>query len=206
MKRPGILLLGVLTLAAVWWGPLAELAHRAFYAHMTAHMTVVAIAAPLLALGLAGGEWDPVRRWPHYFPPVVASMVELVVVWLWHMPLLHEAAQGDLLIMAAEQGSFLGSGFFLWISVFGGRAESGPDRGATGIVALLLTLMHMTLLGALLGLAPRQLYAPHHVGAVLDPLADQQLGGAIMIAVGGVSYMAGALWLAGNLLLHPRRY
>lgn len=202
MTMPVVFWLGVAVLAAAWWGPLAELANHAFYAHMTAHMAVVAVAAPLLAVGLAGGKWDPVHRWPEYFSPLIASMIELVVVWLWHTPLLHEAARQSAMAMAAEQATFLGSGFLLWISVFGGAARGRIERGAIGIVALLLTLMHMTLLGALLALSPRPLYANLHGG--MDPVADQQLGGAIMIATGGISYMAGALWLAGRMLGRKR--
>jgi len=200
MTRPGSFSLGIAVLAGAWWGPFAQ---HSFYAHMTAHMAVVAVAAPLLAFGVAGGRWDPIRRW--YVSPLVASMVELAVVWLWHTPLFHEAARRGAMAMAAEQGSFLVSGFLLWISVFGGVHSRRAEQGAAGIVALLLTLMHMTLLGALLALSPRPLYADHHKGG-LDPLADQQLGGVIMIATGAISYMAGALWLASRLLLRPRNY
>ena len=54
----------IVTLAAVWFGPLPQLAHRAFFAHMILHMGVVAIAAPLLAVGIAGATLDPVRKIP----------------------------------------------------------------------------------------------------------------------------------------------
>jgi putative membrane protein len=67
-------------------------------------------------------------------------------------------------------------------------------------VGLLLTSMHMTLLGALLALSPRPLYPHLHGAAGLTPLADQQLGGAIMLLVGGVSYLLGGLALTVGLL------
>jgi len=202
MSHPGLFLLGITFLAGVWWGPLANLGRHAFYAHMTIHMVVVAVAAPLLALGLAGGTWDPLRRWPGCASPLIASLFEFAVVWLWHMPLLHNSAGSNASVMAAEQASFLFSGFLLWISIFGGKPAGRIERGAVGIAALLLTLMHMTLLGALLALSPRPLYAGHH-GDGLDPLFDQHLGGVIMLATGGIAYMAGALWLAARLLLRP---
>lgn len=90
--------------------------------------------------------------------------------------------------MALEQASFLGAGVLVWLSSLRNR---GP-----GIVALLLTSMHMTLLGALLALTPRPLYAHHGTAA----LADQHLGGAIMLLIGGASYLAGGLWLTMRLL------
>jgi cytochrome c oxidase assembly factor CtaG len=54
----------------------------------------------------------------------------------------------------AEQTAFLVSGLLVWISVFGGDPAQRHTRIASGIAALLLTSMHMTLLGALLALAP----------------------------------------------------
>jgi putative membrane protein len=66
---------------------------------------------------------------------------------------------------------------------------------------LLFTSMHMTLLGALFALANRPLFrhAPESA-AVLAALADQHLGGSIMLLVGGVSYLAGGLWLTAVML------
>ena len=50
------LAVGVLVLALIWLGPLVSTWRTSFAAHMLAHMGVVAIAAPLLALGLDFGE------------------------------------------------------------------------------------------------------------------------------------------------------
>ena len=194
MTRPTVFLFGLGLLSIAWLMP-----QHTFSGHMAAHMTVVAVAAPLLALGLAGGNFDPMQRWPGS-SPLLASLLELVVVWLWHMPVLHEAARQNGFALFAEQASFLASGFLLWITIFGGGASRSAERAAIGIVALLLTLMHMTLLGALLALSPRALYAGHHTHSAVQ---DQELGGVIMIATGGITYMAGALWLAGSLL-HER--
>ena len=183
MPRPWTFAAGMLVLAAAWLSR-----GHAFSAHLTVHMSVVAIAAPLLALGIAGGRWDVAALAPRLFAPVPASVVELAVVWAWHTPVLHHAAGADVGVYAAEQLSFLVSGLYLWMSAL------AANRSGEGLIALLLTAMHMTLLGALLGLAPRPLYH----GA----LDDQHLGGAIMILIGGVSYLAGGLWLGARLLRH----
>lgn len=195
-----VLALGLLILAGIWLGPLPELAQQAFYAHMAMHMGVVAVAAPLIALGAAGRRLDPVRRFPHLFPPIPASVVELAVVWGWHAPTLHHAARHETLALAAEQGMFLLSGVFVWISAFAGRSSGDGNRTAAGIIALLLTSMHMTLLGALLALSPRPLYSHAQGFAGLTALEDQHLGGAIMLLVGGVAYLLGGLWLTAGLL------
>ena len=206
MKRV-LLILGLLTLAGLWFGPLPELAKHSFAAHMALHMGVVAMAAPLLSLGLAGGAWDPVRRAPAWFPPVPLSVVELVLVWAWHAPTLHHAARHSLGGFVAEQASFAVAGLVLWLSAFGGDRERRAERAGAGVAALLLTSMHMTLLGALLALTPRALYvhAAHAPSSsALTPLEDQHLGGAIMLVIGGVSYLAGGLWLTAGLVRFQR--
>lgn len=204
MKRSAALLAGALTLAASWLSPLPILAKASFTGHMTLHMAVVAVAAPLLALGIAGSRFDPVRRSPALFPAVPLSGLELAVVWAWHAPALHHAARAGAGAFAAEQASFLASSLLVWLAAFGGGAGLREDRALGGVTALLLTSMHMTLLGALLALTPRALYGHHGTALARSPLDDQQLGGAVMLLIGGVSYLAGGLWLTG-ILLRARR-
>lgn len=187
--------LGLLTLLVAWAGPLPALAERYFSAHMTMHMAVVAVAAPLLALGLGETQFVQSRAIPAAIP---ASCIELLVVWIWHSPALHHAARESLWVLAAEQTLFLVSASVVWIASF--ATSRGPGSGA-GVIALLLTSMHMTLLGALFGLSSRALY-PHVTEGPWDmtPLDDQHLGGAIMLAVGGLSYLLGGLTLSSRLL------
>jgi putative membrane protein len=193
-------LLGALVLAAAWLGPLPALARSSFAAHMTVHVAVIAVAAPLLAFGFAGSTRDPALRWPALFAPLPASFIELVVVWAWHAPVLHHAARHAPLVRVFEQGSFLAAGVLVWLSAFGGPASR--ERAAAGVGGLLFTSMHMTLLGVLLAGASRTLYA--HAEALppfgLDALQDQQLGGVLMLGVGGASYLLGALVLLAGLL------
>jgi putative membrane protein len=190
-------------LTCVWLTPLAASLPGPFSAHMATHMTVVAVAAPLLALALAGTALDPLSRLPKPLLAVPASLLELLVVWGWHAPALHDFARRSSVGFAAEQATFLASALVVWLCVAAPewrnsadlRHESG-STSAIGVVALLLTSMHMTLLGALLALAPRPLYHAHADAA----LADQQLGGALMLAVGGVVYLGGGLLLTARLV------
>jgi len=185
---------GCAILAAAWIGPLPALAMTRFWAHMTMHLAVVALAAPLLALALAGSRWDPAARAPLLFAPLPAAFLELVVIWGWHAPAAHDAARLHPETFVAEQASFLAVGLLVWIAALGGAPASRRERAAGGVAALLLTSMHMGLLGALLALAPRPLYE-----ACLG-LFDQQVGGVMMLAVGGVVYLAGGLALLATLM------
>jgi putative membrane protein len=200
--RAAILALGIVVLGAVWLGPLPLLMPGPFSAHMAMHMGVVAVAAPLIALGLAGGRLDPALRQPALFAAIPASLLEFLVVWAWHAPALHHVARHSALGFALEQATFLASGLFVWMSSVGGDPRDGARAGA-GVLALLLTSMHMTLLGALLALPPRALYA-HGGHGMISPLADQHLGGAIMLLVGGVAYLGGGLGLVLRFLRRAR--
>ncbi|MGE0241204.1 MAG: cytochrome c oxidase assembly protein [Parvibaculaceae bacterium] len=192
------LLLGLCCLALIWLGPLLWTWRQSFASHMLAHMGVVAVAAPLIGIGLAGRVWAG-SSLPGL--PVVASLIELVVVWAWHAPFLRDLAERSVLVTILEQASFLGAGLLLWVSCLGAAKRHGGK--AVGMAGLLLTSIHMTLLGALLALSPRPLFGTGEVtcfGLVLGPQQDQALGGVIMLFIGGVVYLAGGLALMFRLL------
>jgi putative membrane protein len=219
VTRPATVIAGAAALAVAWLAPLRDLCGGGFAAHMTAHMLLVAIASPLLAYGLAGGRLDPLRMMPWLGAAIPASLFELAVVSTWHAPTLHHAARQRTDVFVAEQASFLAAGLWLWFAVLGGDPEARARRAGSSVVALLLTFAHMTLLGALLALTPRPLYAhtdaastrpalAHpglvHQGLAESALADQQLGGAIMLLLGGCAYIGGGLGIARTLLRRPR--
>lgn len=195
MKR-ACLILGLLALAVIWAGPLLSAWRGSFAAHMLAHMGVVAIAAPLIAIGASG-------KMPAVKPslPLIASLVELVVVWGWHAPAARSWAESSIFATVLEQVTFLVAGLLLWLTAI--TPASTPARDASGALALLLTSIHMTLLGALLSLASRPLYGIGDVtcfGLVLDAGQDQALGGVMMLMIGAVVYLAGGVFLLSRLL------
>jgi putative membrane protein len=167
-----------------------------FTRHMVAHTALVALIAPLVAAVIARSRLNPVAWRPQWFSPIAASLIEFVVIWGWHAPALHVFARHDRGALALEQVSFLGASTYLWLAILGGGRASSAMRAGTGIIALVLTFAHMTMLGAVLALAPRDLY-----GHGAESLADQQLGGAVMIAAGTVVYLGAALWLSRSLLI-----
>ena len=200
--KAAALIAGLLLLGFIWLGPLLDRDGGSFTAHMLAHMGVVAIAAPLIALGLAGTRWD-FSATNRLFSPVPASLLELLVVWAWHAPALRAAAESSALAAAAEQASFLAAGLILWLACIGHGADNSAERSAAGAFGLLLTSVHMTLLGALLALTPRPLYGIGEVtclGFTLTAGQDQELGGVLMLLIGVAVYMAGGLALLARVL------
>ena len=200
------LFLGLGLLAVLWLGPLPDRSRGSFAAHMVMHMGIVAVAAPLLVLGLSRLQPAALRGIPPQLA-LAASFAEFAVVWGWHAPALHDAARVSTPLFLAEQGSFLLAGIFVWMTALG--TASNGDRllaRAAGVAALLVTSMHMTLLGALLLFSPRPLYACADLcapAASMTPVQDQALGGVIMLLVGGASYLAGGLMLLAQVLRGP---
>lgn len=197
--RRAALISGLTFLVLAWIAMgLARTGHS-FAIHMLVHMAVVAIAAPLIAVGVSGTRFDPVSGWTG-LTPIVASLVEMLIVWFWHMPFMRGLVERSIAAGMLEQLSFLVGGIVLWLACIGGARQ--PARLA-GIIGLLFTSIHMTLLGVLLALAPRPLYASADVscfGISLSATSDQQIGGVIMLLVGAASYLAGGLTLLYRLL------
>ncbi|MGR3373208.1 MAG: cytochrome c oxidase assembly protein [Pseudooceanicola nanhaiensis] len=180
--RPAFLLPGLGLLALIWLLPL-EAVMPVFAAHMLRHMTLVALAAPLIVLGLPGAvTWLAV-------PPLMAAVAEFIVVWGWHLPAAHGLGRTAPMGFFAEQASFLAVGLLVWAGCL--RA----DRPLAGAGGLLLTSMHMTLLGALIVMAPRDLYAA--VCGTAPDLDGQRIGGMLMLAIGTPVYLVAGLALTG---------
>ena len=192
---------GVAVLGFAWLGPWPARVADSFLSHMAIHISVVAVAAPLIAAGTA--RLTSIRMPRILLAPVPASLFEFVVIWGWHFPALHHLARSSTGGFVAEQASFLASGLLLWVSALH-RTQVGEDSRGAGVAALLLTSMHMVLLGSLLVLARRPLYEHGGTAGAEAALAGQQAGGILMLIGGGLPYLAGGLWLVWQLLLAPQ--
>lgn len=201
--------LGLLIFA--WSGPLPGLAAASFTAHMVLHLTVVAVASPLIALGLpdlpARLAAGPLAGLAPLAAAPAAAAIEMVVVWGWHAPALCGFARATTTGLILEQVCWLAVGLLLWTSALATARPEGHARGGfgpwAGVLALLLTSMHMILLGTLLALAPMVLYESFGRAFALGPLDDQRLGGTLMMAVGGGVYLLGGLALIAKALRDP---
>ncbi|WP_033315494.1 cytochrome c oxidase assembly protein [Limimaricola hongkongensis] len=182
--RPVPLTLGLGLLAAIWVAPVAMWLGSAFAGHMLRHMVLVALAAPLLVLG-----WPAMGR-ALALGPLAAAALEFIVIWSWHLPRAHGLAYRSDAGFVAEQASFLIAGLLVWS---GCLRAAHPLAGAGG---LLLTSMHMTLLGALLILAPRDLYAAWC--GLMPDLGGQQIGGMLMLGIGTPVYLVAGLLLTAR--------
>jgi putative membrane protein len=192
---------GLLVLAALWLGPLMPLSRTAFSAHMVLHLGVVVVAAPLVAFGVAQRLPAPSGFGNALSWCLLAATVEMVVLWGWHSPLLHDAAGQSTVPFVVEQASFLLAGVAVWTAAFATRSRETVGAAA---IALFFTFTHMTMFGVILALIPRLIYDPDICRGIfgLDRLDDQHLGGVLM-AIGGLPYLAGTI-VACSVLLRQR--
>jgi putative membrane protein len=189
--RHGLAWTGCLLCALAWLSPLCRLGATLAAAHMLQLMVVVAAGALLAPAFLQG------RRWPGLH---TATLAHAGLLWLWHVPAIYTAILTDPLSHYAAWGLLLLSSIAFWCAVL----RSVPARPLAGLLAVLATMAHTGLLGALLTFAGRALYAVQEPGARawgLAPLADQQLAGLLMWVAGGGAYLAAGAVLTWKMLL-----
>lgn len=172
---------------------------------MLVHVAVASLAAPLIAAALAGSPRLMARLPDSLVSPLPVALAGFGVVWLWHIPILHGLARLSPWVGIAEQASFFVAALLLWTTALRPAPSASDGNAGDGILALLLTAMHMVLLGMLLTLTPLPLYtyAIDTLGAVYAELAAQRIGGMLMLLGGGLSHLAGGLYLVNRLLRQP---
>ncbi|MBW9117694.1 cytochrome c oxidase assembly protein [Rhizobium cauense] len=188
-----ILFFALVLLALTW-------SSGSLLAHMVVHMMIVAIAAPFLAVSISRSQVGSTIK-PSWLGPLLASVLELLVVWFWHLPAARRWAETRADAVLVEQISFVGAGMILWLTCFR-PLEEGGQRMA-GVIGLLFTSIHMTLLGVLLTLSPRPLYGAGDITCLGIPLSrsvDQQLAGVVMLLIGAAAYLIGAVFLLAEVL------
>jgi len=135
------------------------------------------------------------RCWSWLTRPLNATLIHAVAIWVWHAPVLFDAAVTHELLHRLQHLSFLLSALFFWYSLL------RTSRSGEGLWHLFFTMLHTSLLGALLALSPRVLYVAqtaHSLAWGLTALEDQQLAGIFMWVPAGTIYAGAALFFAAR--------
>lgn len=209
----------ILVIALV--SPLHALGGALFSAHMTQHVLLMGLAAPLIVLGapLTAFTWalphggrrnisrllgrGPLRSlWKLLITLPVAWLLHAAAIWVWHAPFLYAATVTSELAHTAQHTSFMVTALLFWWAVH--------DRPRHGIAVLYLftTAVHSSLLGALLVFSPDVFYPPYESTAPawgFSALEDQQLGGLIMWVPAGLIYFGAALALLASWMRQSER-
>ena len=205
---------GLATIVVALDTPLETLARQLFWAHMTQHLLLIMVAAPLLVLaapwlqvwrGLPLRIRRPVAKviikhpalsgvrtaFARLSPPVVAFTVSGVNLWFWHWPTAYDLTLQNHAVHHFEHALFLGLGILFWSQVI----DQHPYRARLGqfarVVYVFLATIVSWALAALLAFASGPFYAyadlPSRPGGI-SALADQQLGAGIMWVPGSITY------------------
>lgn len=212
--RAALFAAGLAVLAVALAPPFADLAEGdLFVAHMAQHVLLLDVAPPLLLLGLTGSLLRPVlaavpaslvRPLAH---PWVALPVAFALLVGWHVPVLFDAAVRHEPVHVLEHASFVAAGVLVWLPVL----ETLPAPAWFGAGAklgfVLAWRLGQTVLGNVLLWAPAPLYAVYAKAPAggLDPLSDQRLAAALMMAEGTVVFLVLAVWLGAGLLREAER-
>lgn len=172
--------------------------------HMSSHIVLMNLAAPMLALSLASAGVTASPRPVHL---ALATGIQIAVLWSWHMPDLLQWAHSDNASHLSMMLMLFASALWYWMSIL---AQPAQDRWRA-VLSLLITGKLFCILGILLTFSPALLYpsvhAGHGVHGSFAGIADQQLAGLLMLAACPATYvLAGvvlaARWLGGLAHIH----
>lgn len=193
---------GIALLAAITLGPMGAWSHTFFWVHMTGHLVVMMVAAPLLVLGgpvtltFRASSSHTRRRWilPMLRSRAVRILTDPVLTWvLFAVTLLathftpfyewalanHDAA------MFVEQPLFLIVALLYYFPLLGTNLQPRRPSAAIRLASLASMMIPEAIVGAVIYFAPAPLYPTFAQGRPFgpSPLEDQQLAGALMWAL-----------------------
>jgi cytochrome c oxidase assembly factor CtaG len=201
---------GGLALIVVTLASIGSVADQLFWVHMVEHLLVGDIGTLLLVLGLTGPVLAPVLRIRAFdrlrvlAHPAVAFPLWVIDLYLWHLPLLHEAAVRHGGVHALQHASFVVFGANMWMALLGPL----PKPAWFGNLARLIYIIAVRLAGAVLGnvlVFGTHVFFPVYAAGErahgVTPGGDQSAAGAVMMIEG--SFVT--LLLFGWLFLRAAR-
>jgi putative membrane protein len=179
----GVLLLGVALVS-----PIDRLGEQFASFHMIQHLL---LADLLLTVALTKHILRPVTRRIHWLErkagpfghPAFGIVAYVVAMWLWHVPVLYEAAIENTFVHGLEHLSFAGAGLLYWWHLLSPIRSRFRLGGIGPVLYMASTKILVGFLGVLLTFAPSLLYDVYETGGTrwgLTAHDDQRVAGLIM--------------------------
>jgi cytochrome c oxidase assembly factor CtaG len=208
----GAMVVLVLALAS----PIDAYSDQLFWVHMTQHVLLMLVAAPLLVIsrpwvrswrvlplsvrrplarGLAKGRRTaPLRRLARAVGSPAGSLVLFSIVLLaWHLPGLYDATLSSAAVHAVEHTMFLLVAVLFFKHLIGSPPLRAPLGDGGRVLFAIAGMVVSWLLAVALALAPHPLYSHYaHLAARpggITALADQQLAAGVMWVPGSVTFV-----------------
>lgn len=218
----GCFYVALLLLALTYLGPIAAWSHTFFWAHMTQHLVVMMVVAPLLVLGnpvtLAFRASGPAtrRRWvlPILRSRAVRVLTNPWVTWVLFAgallathftPFYDLALRNHDLDYFVEQPLYLIAAFLFYFPLIGSNLQPRRPSHAVRLLSLGTMMFPEALVGAVIYFASVPLYSSFDTVRPFGPgvLDDQRLSGALMWALvmvvdSGWMMLAAAEWFTSE--------
>ncbi|MHB8533786.1 MAG: cytochrome c oxidase assembly protein, partial [Solirubrobacteraceae bacterium] len=201
--RQGCFYAGFSTIAAALTA-LGRGSDELLYLHMVEHLLLGDIAALLIVLGLTGPLIAPILRIRLFdrlralAHPAVAFPLWALDLYVWHLPVLYQAALRHAGLHALQHAMFLGLGVNMWMCLFGPL----PMPRWFGSLGRLIYIVTVRLTGTVLGnifLWSGTVFYPFYLNGDashhISPLADQNVAGAIMMVQESLLTLGLFCWL-----------
>lgn len=219
---------GLLVVGLALLSPVSVYSDRLFFMHVFQHLLLTVVAVPLLLQGAPVGPllWSlpaSLRRrlerplspgsaaagvFHRLTSPIVAASIYLLVFAAWYLPPLFDAAQGGAAAHHAAHLTLLLAAALFWWPVAYPTLGSSRLNHITAVMYLLVAAGLGGLIGGALTFLERPAYGtytgvPRTWG--ISVVGDQQIGGAVMWAVGGLVYLSWAFVQLIRFLINEER-
>ncbi|MBD0281204.1 MAG: cytochrome c oxidase assembly protein [Thermoleophilaceae bacterium] len=204
MARAASFALGIALVIAGLTTPVAHIGGELVLAHMAQHLAMADLGALFLVLGLTGPILQPLlatrlaRKLRVLAHPVVAFVLWVIDLYVWHLPALYEASLSSAPVHALQHTTFVFFGVTMWLALLGPLPQ--PEWFGNG--AKLLYIVGVRLAGALLAnvfiwseTVFYPAYRPGQASWQISPLEDQGTAGTIMMLEGSIVTVVLLGWL-----------
>jgi putative membrane protein len=203
--RVALFATGIGLLLVAFVSPIAAIGEQELFSfHMLQHVLIGDLAPLCLLAGLNGPmlrpllALRPVERLRVLANPLIALPIWAANLYVWHVPVLYEAAVEHSVVHALEHVCFFGAGIVVWLPVL--ETLPAPEWFGTGPKLAYIAIVRLveTLLGNVFVWSGAVFYDVYDAGEELwgvSPLQDQGLAGAVMMIEGSLVTITALAWL-----------
>jgi cytochrome c oxidase assembly factor CtaG len=195
---------GLVVILLAVLSPIGRISDDLLAVHMVEHLMlgdigslllVVGLTAPLIAPLLRIGWIDRLRVLAN---PLVAFPLWVADLYIWHLPVLYQAALNHSGIHALQHACFIAFGMNMWMCLFGPLPMPAWFGNLQKLVYILAVRLAGAILGNIFAWSGTVFYPDYAKGEAywhVTPIADQNLAGAIMMVEGSILTICLFAWL-----------
>jgi putative membrane protein len=195
---------GLITLAIALSYPVDSLADQLLVAHMAEHLAIGDISSLLIVLGFTGpllapllrNRWlAPLRVFTH---PLVALPAWIISFYVWHLPVLYQAALRHDWLHGLQHACFLAFGIAVWMPLFGPLPKPAWFSNAARLIYIIIVRLAGTVLANFLIFSGTVLYPIYRAGDAkwhISPMGDQIAAAGLMMVEESILTICLFCWL-----------